>query len=917
MAGLPVQGATGGFSAQLARLVAAVTVAGLPGQRPTATPERKPLFDLSEADMPRGPQGTNNWEPLADLPHPDFRAGAPAAMPLENGEDPNDLTTAAPPDHSTVGDGAMFGDGRRADADADTPSGIGDAAQPVPAGLAGVMPAEAFRFHIDEISETKIAGWVIREDDPSRHCLVAVRAGERIIARTVASEFRGDLATAGVGDGCHAFDIPTPRLLLDGGEHLIDIIEQDTGVSLTNGPVLWRVAPVAGWPPFREAAEPLAARLLRPGQPGGSAEADLRAWANGPTSEPPMRTATKRMSQRAPVVAGTRILFDISDLVYYIGHHPNLTGIQRVQSSIVLAILRDELLPRSNLVFLSFNTKTRNWVSIPTGFLLTVLQELFLPERLRPVSFSAEEARYGVLPGARAFAGTGVLDQGNPSVLCLLGAAWIQEDYFNRVLALKRHFGTRFALTVHDLIPIYARETCDQDTARVFEEFIGRALRHADHVLSVSENTARDIRRYVPALKLPEPAITVTRNGSSFAEFLPNDSTSSEVRPSEVPQRFVLFVATIEGRKNHRLMFDIWRRMVEDGDDPPHLVCVGRLGWKATGFISALIETDHLDGRIQVLQDVSDTDLQMLYRRCLFTVCPTLYEGWGLPIGESLAMGKICVSSNRSSVPEVAGDFGVYIDIDDFDQSLAAIRELIADAAARKRLEAKIRRGYKPVSWRSVAERVVEACLSAAQAKWPQPYPYTAVPYASEISFGRLDRDVDGTGEFLLTRIAAARKGAFLGDPLDDRAFIRGEEARSSGDWAQPEAWGTWACYGGGEITLALPPDGSAFCNAILRLRASGPAAEQPIRILANGELAWEGSLGGRSRDIALRIRRRVPAAEFWRLRLRAQIDLTPGLHRQIAAIDSRIPTIGFERLIVVAENDLKTRLDILYRLSL
>ena len=77
------------------------------------------------------------------------------------------------------------------------------------------------------------------------------------------------------------------------------------------------------------------------------------------------------------------------------------------------------------------------------------------------------------------------------------------------------------ATTVHDLIPIYAPETCDQDTARVFEEFMRRAMRHADHILAVSEHTAADVRRYAASLGVPTPSITVTRNGSSFAEFLP------------------------------------------------------------------------------------------------------------------------------------------------------------------------------------------------------------------------------------------------------------------------------------------------------------------------------------------------------------------------------------------------------------
>ena len=546
-----------------------------------------------------------------------------------------------------------------------------------------------------------------------------------------------------------------------------------------------------------------------------------------------------------------------------------------------------------------------------------MLEDLFLPENQRLVSFPADDARYGVMPGAREFSGAGVLDDGNPSVLCLLGAAWVHQDYMHRVLALKRQFGTRFVMTVHDLIPIQARDTCDQDTARVFEEFMRRALPHTDHVLSISQNTAADLKNYVAALQLPEPAITVTRNGSSFAEFLPSVDAPGDLRPEDVPERFVLFVATIEGRKNHQLMLDIWRQMIEDGDDPPHLVCVGRLGWKSSSFLSTLVETGYLGGRVLLLRDISDTDLTMLYRRCLFTVCPTFYEGWGLPVGESLAMGKICVSSDRASIPEVAGEFGVYIDIDSVAKSREVIRDLIADAPARTGLEAKIRRGYQPITWKSVAEKVIAACLAAPALAWQDPYPYPRIPYGAEVSFGHLDRNIDGTGELLLSRIEEARRGVFLGDPLQEQSFAWGEEVRSAGNWAQPEAWGTWACYSGGEIALDLGPNDDLFYCVFLRLRASGQVFEQPVTLSANGEKIWQGSIGGHSRNIALRIPRRAAATGGWRLRIEARLALTSELTARIAAIDARVPTIGFERLIVVPEDDLKTRLDILSRLLL
>jgi len=787
-----------------------------------------------------------------------------------------------------------------------------------------VAPQAALRAYIDELSDTDVRGWVMRPDQPSHRCLVALKEGDRVLARAVASRFRADLVPAGIGDGCHCFALPMPRSVLDGEEHLLDIVEEDTGIPLTAKPIRWRSGAAAGQNAFSSAADRMGAMRLfdlasglgaDAERPPIAARADYGALAS---SAPEIHQLRQLRTHPRPVpVVGTRVLFDISDLVYYIGEHANLTGIQRVQSSIVLAILASEVLPRSQLIFLSYNAKTRDWVSIPTGLLATLLQDLFLPESQRLVSFPAEEARYGLLPGAQKFDGFGVLDDGNPSVLCLLGAAWVHQDYIHRVLALKRQFGTRFVMTVHDLIPIYARETCDQDTARVFEEFMRRALRHADHILSVSENTAKDLRRYAQSLQISEPSITVTRNGSSFAEFLPKGTQAGELQVSELPQRFVLFVGTIEGRKNHQLMLDIWRRMIDDGDDPPHLVCVGRLGWKSSAFISTLVETGYLGGRILLLRDICDADLRLLYSRCLFTVCPTFYEGWGLPIGESLAMGKICVSSDRASVPEVAGDFGVYLDIADFEQSLKVVRDLISDAAARRRLEQKIRRGYAPITWRSVAEKVVTACLATPKTEWQEPYPYTEIPYSSEVSFGRLDRDADGTGEALLARIEGTRRGLYLSEPLHEQSFVRGEEARSAGYWAYPEEWGTWACHAGGEVALGLAPNESRLYYVFLRVRVSGPLVEQPIRLTANGERVWDGAVGPRPRDIVLRIRRKAVGAGGWRLRIRAQIDLTAETRSQIAALDSRMPTIGFERLIVVPENDLKTRVDILYTLLL
>jgi glycosyltransferase involved in cell wall biosynthesis len=735
--------------------------------------------------------------------------------------------------------------------------------------------------HIDTVDWAAVNGWVWDPDNPGERIRLELADGDTSLITATASDHRPELVRHGIGDGRYGFSIDLPNEVLEKGRQMLHLRCADSGAVVPGSPIMIDYTRLTETRGVTETA-----------------------------ALPASKTCAREES-----CAGTRILFDISDLIYYIGEHANLTGIQRVQSSIVLAVLSYEVLPQSSVTFLSFNAISRNWVEIPTSFLFRLLNDLFLPEAQRSVTFPAKEARYGLLPGAKVFDEVGTLAAGTPSVLCLLGAAWVHQDYIHRVLALKRRFGTRFAMTVHDLIPIYARETCDQDTAVVFEEFMRRALKHVDHILAVSESTANDVKRYCSSLRIPTPAMTVTKNGSSFTEFLPTSQYSGEISVGELPERFVLFVATIEGRKNHQLILDIWRRMIDEGDDPPHLVCVGRLGWKSIGFISTVVESGYLGGKIHLLRDICDADLRRLYSRCLFTLCPSYYEGWGLPVGESLAMGKICVCSDRASLPEVAGEFGIYIDIADRDGSLSVIRELLNDNAARGRLEAKIRRGYKPVTWHSVATSVITACQSATAIVWQEPYPDTGIPYSCEITFGRLDCDIDGTGEAVLERIERTRSGVFLDGLLREQSFLRGEEIRSHGFWAYPEDWGTWACYAGGDIVVALDPCESSLFDVFLRVRVSGLLTDQPIKLSANDRPVWSSAIGPGSRNIHFRVRKPALGAGGWRLRISAELALSTELRNQIAALDARVPTIGFERLVVVPEHDLKTRLDILYKL--
>ena len=88
--------------------------------------------------------------------------------------------------------------------------------------------------------------------------------------------------------------------------------------------------------------------------------------------------------------------------------------------------------------------------------------------------------------------------------------------------------------------------------------------------------------------------------------------------------------------------------------------------------------------------------------------------------------------------------------------------------------------------------------------------------YSTEISFGWLDRNVEGMGEQLLTDITRPRLGHFTYDLLDEQSFLLGEEIASAGAWGQPEPWGRWLCHSHGEIVFALADDPSQVLLCVL-----------------------------------------------------------------------------------------------------
>jgi glycosyltransferase involved in cell wall biosynthesis len=294
---------------------------------------------------------------------------------------------------------------------------------------------------------------------------------------------------------------------------------------------------------------------------------------------------------------------------------------------------------------------------------------------------------------------------GPEDVLSALGSSWFHPDYAGFIARATAGRPLRIALLIHDLAPLLRPEWFDAGLVRVFQRWFEAFAPRADHLFAVSDATARDVERWAARdgtrLNLPVRTLPV---GTGFSG--PAVEAAASLPAGLVPGGYVLFVSTIEARKNHLLAFRAWRRMVEEmpPETVPRLVFAGRTGWLVQDLMQMLENCGHLGGKVVVVPGPTDAELAALYRGCRFTLFPSLYEGWGLPVTESLSFGKFCIASDRTAVPEAGGSFCHYIDPEDITGATETIRRACTDDALIAEREATIREGFRPVPWRRSAQ---------------------------------------------------------------------------------------------------------------------------------------------------------------------------------------------------------------------
>lgn len=258
---------------------------------------------------------------------------------------------------------------------------------------------------------------------------------------------------------------------------------------------------------------------------------------------------------------------------------------------------------------------------------------------------------------------------------------------------------TKLISTIHDVSFFYYPEfIISEDCLRYFIIAISEQIRRSDSIIAVSKNTAEDIKK---AFSIPDEKIKVIYNGINHDHFFPSGNFK-ETMPF-LPEKFILSLGTIEPRKNHLNLIKAFEMFChKTGNKDLHLLVAGKKGWKYEPVFNYL-ENSKVKNLIVFIDYVPYEILPDLYRKALFFIYPSFYEGFGLPVLEAMACGCPVITSNTSSLPEVVGEAGLLVDPSSPEHIASSMERMVTEEDLRQLLSNKGIKRSKSFSWEKTA----------------------------------------------------------------------------------------------------------------------------------------------------------------------------------------------------------------------
>ncbi|WP_431289950.1 glycosyltransferase family 4 protein [Burkholderia cepacia] len=225
------------------------------------------------------------------------------------------------------------------------------------------------------------------------------------------------------------------------------------------------------------------------------------------------------------------------------------------------------------------------------------------------------------------------------------------QRYYN---AMKKR-GVHTVFMVHDLIPLTHAEFCRPGVDTAHRRRIHTALAHADGLIANSQDTLNILMAEAARANLPLPANVVAHLAPALTDRSPH--------PAPIEQPYFVVLGTIEPRKNHWFLLQVWRRLVErHGISTPKLVVIGRRGWECENAVDMLDRCGPLRDTVIELADCSDEQLRTWMQHARALLFPSFVEGYGMPLVEALTLGVPVIASDLRVFREIAADIPDYLD---------------------------------------------------------------------------------------------------------------------------------------------------------------------------------------------------------------------------------------------------------------
>ena len=258
----------------------------------------------------------------------------------------------------------------------------------------------------------------------------------------------------------------------------------------------------------------------------------------------------------------------------------------------------------------------------------------------------------------------------------------------------------KLTTTLHDLTCWIMPEMHRPATVAGDRRFVENIVRRCDGVIAVSESTRRDAIKH---LGLSPDRVEVIHHGVPSVYFdVPSPEIEKAKQRHHLSKPYLLFVGTIEPRKNIDTLLDAWSELSEDLRREYELVIAGSIGWAKPETTARLLSGG---SGVRYTGYVPESDLPAITAGATFCVYPSLYEGFGFPVAQSLAAGVPVLTSDVSSLPEVAGDAGVLVDPRSRSEIRGAMETLLLSPSLRETLAARARARAPRFRWEECARR--------------------------------------------------------------------------------------------------------------------------------------------------------------------------------------------------------------------